>query len=147
MENKNYAFINPNGGSLVIKVSVDNGTQSNWNCALVQKEADGSWTVFERGRLDTELSGSQSHTWLKQPDTLDDVSMAYKVVACCPNPVVERSVFEIKLLQDDILIWKKKSDRKVPQCSENKIVKFKGIVTIKNRIDIKINQTELWDIL
>lgn len=141
----NFCYVNPDGGPIEVKITVDNGARSNWNCAHANKEND-QWKAIESFSLNSGDGGSDSHTITAGAKALDDTSLLWKVTACATVSGAERAKFLISILQDGKELFQKESDRQTPQCSDNQAAQFKNLLTFKAHSDNDKN-ADIWDVL
>lgn len=142
----NFCYVNPDGGPVTVKITVDNGARSNWNCAHASKEDDNNWKAIESFKLNSGDDGTSEHALTADIKTFDETSLLWKVTACASIPGVEKAKFLLAIFQDDVELFEKKSERQVPQCQQNKAIQFKSMVAFKFHSDQDEN-VDIWDVL
>jgi len=141
-----FCYVNPDGGAIEVKITVDNGARSNWNCALASKEDSGNWKAIESFKMNSGDDGTDDHSMKTQAKAMEGISLLWKVTSCAEVQGVERAKFLIELLQDGSKIYEKESDRLIPQCAENKAAQFKSMLAFKLHSDHDEN-VDIWDVL
>ncbi|MFT6334718.1 MAG: hypothetical protein ACI86M_001619 [Saprospiraceae bacterium] len=141
----NFCYVNPDGGPLEVKITVDNGARSNWNCAHANKE-DDKWKALETFKLKSGDEGTDEHTLATDLKSIDDTSLLWRVAACGTVQGAERAKFTIVICQDGKEIYDKVSDRQVPACKDNKAVQFRNMVAFKLHSD-NDKKADIWDVL
>lgn len=142
----NFCYLNPDGGAVSIKITVDNGARSNWNCAHANKEDGDNWKAIETFKLNSGDDGTTEYVLTSDIKDFDKTSLLWRVTACATIPGTEKAKFLLNIIQDDIELYEKKSERQVPQCQENKAVQFKSMLAFKFHSD-KDKKVDIWDVL
>jgi len=143
MPKSNYCLIDPDGGSLKVRVTANNGIRSS-SIFILWEVQDGKWVKKEKFKVITGDDGVDEFILLEKPDEIENDSLAWSINSCSFINNVERGEFNITIIQDGKDRWKKESSRLVPRCSEGKQLKFGSHVIFKHLISENISTSNLW---
>ncbi|MFD2564223.1 hypothetical protein [Aquimarina rubra] len=143
MPKSNYCLIDPDGGSLKVRVTANNGIRSG-SVFILWEIQNGKWEKKEKFNVITGDDGVDEFILLEKPDDIENDSLAWSINACSSINNVERGEFSITIIQDGKDRWKKESSRLVPKCSDGKQLQFGSHVIFKHMISEHIPTSDLW---
>jgi len=143
MLKSNYCLVDPDGGSLKIRVTANNGIRSG-SIFILWELKNGKWGKKEKFKVITGDDGVDEFILLEKPNEIENDSLAWSINACSSINNVERGEFSITIIQDNTNRWKKESSRLVPKCSDGKQLKFGSHVIFKHLISETNSTSDLW---
>ncbi|MGY3791344.1 hypothetical protein [uncultured Aquimarina sp.] len=143
MPKSNYCLIDPDGGSLKVRVTANNGIRSGSIFVLWELQ-NGKWEKKEKFNVITGDDGVDEFILLEKPNEIENDSLAWSINACSSIPNVLRGEFSITVIQDGKNRWTKQSSRLVPKCSDGKQLKFGNHVIFKHLINDNFSTSDLW---
>ncbi|KAA1244580.1 hypothetical protein [Aquimarina sp. RZ0] len=143
MPKSNYCLIDPDGGSLAVKITANNGIRTG-SIFVLWEIKNGTWEKQEKFQAVTGDDGIGHFLINKTPDSLENKSLAWSINTCSSIANVTRGEISISITQDSIERWKKESSRLVPKCEDGKQLQFGNHVIFKHMISENISTSELW---
>jgi len=145
MPKSSYCLLNPNGGPLTVRVTVNNGIRLSATFILWEL-INGTWGKKEKFTIATKDKGTDEFILSKNIDDIENNSLAWSINSCSLMNQVDRGEFSIKIIQDKKDLWKKESSRLTPKCSDGKQLKFGSHVIFKHLIPEHISTSDLWKV-
>ncbi|MHA7056175.1 hypothetical protein ACWGOQ_0003075 [Aquimarina sp. M1] len=143
MPKSNYCLIDPDGGTLKVRVTANNGIRSG-SVFILWELQNGKWEKKEKFNVITGDDGVDEFILLEKPDDIENDSLAWSINTCSAISNVIRGEFSITIIQDGKNRWKKDSSRLIPKCSDGKQLKFGSHVIFKHLISEHISTSNLW---
>lgn len=143
MPKSNYCLIDPDGGSLKVKVTANNGIRTGAIFVLWEIQ-HGQWVQKEKFQVSTGDDGTDEFLITEKPVNLENNSLAWSINACSSISHVDRGEFTIVITQEDTERYKKKSSRLTPKCEDGKQLQFGSHMIFKHMISKNIPTLDLW---
>lgn len=143
MSNSNYCLINPQGGSIEVRLSVNNGIRTGSLFVLWEMKND-KWVEKESFKLITGDDGLDEHILLEKPEEIENDALAWNIQACAQIEGANRGEFITSIFQDGDKLWSKTSSRTVPYCKDEDHQLFGNDVIFKHLVLAKPKNIKLW---